>query len=100
MNRSRRIGLAALCFALAAPAGADREADLTHLRQAIEQARERVASYEREERGLLEAVEALDRSVALLAVEVERARREAEAARSELERVEAEAAGLATRLGA
>ncbi len=100
MSRARGIGLAALAFALAAPAGAEGDADLTRLRQAIEQARERVASYEREERGLLEAVEALDRSVALLSVEVERARRDAEVARERLDRVEAEAAGLATRLAA
>lgn len=81
-----------------APARADRDADLLRLRSAIAESRERVADYEREQRGLLEAVEALDRAVALLAGDVSRARREAKAAREDLARIEVEAAELSERL--
>lgn len=90
--------LAVGALALAAPAAADREEDLEHLRRAIEDARERVAAYEREERGLLEALEALDVSVALLTRDVERARRRAVGAQAALVAVEAEAEALAEKL--
>ena len=99
MNAPARAGAAAaLALTLAAPAGADRAAELEQLRVAIEEARERVAAYESEERGLLEAVEALDRSVAMLTREAERARREEAEARQLLSRVEAEAGDLAAKL--
>ena len=45
----------------ATPAG-----DLERLREAIEHSRAQVAAYEREERGLLEALEAIEHSAALL----------------------------------
>jgi septal ring factor EnvC (AmiA/AmiB activator) len=79
-------------------ASADREQDLARLREAIDESRERVAHYESEERGLLEALEALDRSVALLTREARQARTAAAEARETLERVEAEAGDLAQRL--
>jgi septal ring factor EnvC (AmiA/AmiB activator) len=89
-----------LALLLAAPARADRRADLEALRAAVQDARERVATYESEQRGLLEALEALDRSAELLARDVTRARRSAREARSELARVEAEGAELVGRLEA
>ncbi len=70
MNRRLAIVLA---IALAAgsmgsrPAtAADPEADLQRLRAAILISRERVSTYGRDERGLLEALEALDRSISIL----------------------------------
>ena len=61
LARARRAaGLAGLVLAallLAAPAAADRRADLEALREAIAASRKRVSDYEREERGLLEALE-------------------------------------------
>lgn len=84
--------------ALTGVARADRSQDLERLRRAIQESRERVASYEREERGLLETVEALDRSAALLSREVARAGERAEEARATLAAIEAEAAELARRL--
>jgi len=79
-------------------ARADREEELRQLRRAIQESRERVVSYEREERGLLETVEALDRSAALLSREVARAGERAEQARSALAAVEVEVAEQARRL--
>jgi len=69
----RACGIALLAVglgALAPSARADRSEDLEHLRDAIDQSRERVAAYEREQRSLLEAVEALDRAAAALTREV------------------------------
>lgn len=83
-----------------APASADRREDLEVLRKAIQESRERVADYEREERGLLETVEAMDRAAALLAGDVAHAQRAAGAAEQELLRLEAEAERLAGRLAA
>jgi septal ring factor EnvC (AmiA/AmiB activator) len=90
-------GACAAILALPLPAGAE-AGDLERLRRAIEDARARVASYEREERGLLEAVEALDVSLALLHGEVARAQRRAAEARRTLVAVEAEAEELAAAL--
>jgi murein hydrolase activator len=56
-------------------------ADLEKIQAAIAESRERVAAYEREQRGLLEAVDAIDQSLSLLRVEAARARRSAEEAR-------------------
>jgi septal ring factor EnvC (AmiA/AmiB activator) len=84
--------------ALMGVARADRTQDLERLRRAIQESRERVAGYEREERGLLETVEALDRSAALLSREVAHAGERAEEARAALAAIEAEAAELARRL--
>jgi septal ring factor EnvC (AmiA/AmiB activator) len=79
----------ALCCGPAA--WADREEDLAALREAIAGGRERVARYERDERGLLEAIESIDVTAQLLAREVRIARRAAHAAREELAGLEARA---------
>ncbi len=84
----------------AAPAGADRQQDLEELRRAIEASRERVGSYEREQRGLLETVEILDRSAELLTREVAAASRAAREARDRLIEIQAEAAEIARHLEA
>jgi septal ring factor EnvC (AmiA/AmiB activator) len=91
-------GIALLAVSLAAPAAADRAEDLERLRAAIEESRERVAAYERQQRSLFEAVEALDRAAVALTREVARARARAARARGELQRVEAEAAEIEQRL--
>lgn len=91
---------ALLLWPASGPASADRGEDLEALRQAIQESRERVGDYEREERGLLETVEALDRAAALLARDVMVARRAAAAAEHELRRLEAEAEAQARRLAA
>jgi len=99
----RACGIALLAVglgALAPSARADRSEDLEHLRDAIDQSRERVAAYEREQRSLLEAVEALDRAAAALTREVAAARGRADRARTELRRVEAEAEEIERRLRA
>lgn len=88
----------ALMGVVAAPVAADRDADLERLRDAIEERRERVASYESEERGLLATLEAIDRTAEILEREVVHTRRHAERTRLELARAEREAAGLAERV--
>jgi septal ring factor EnvC (AmiA/AmiB activator) len=85
---------------LAPPALADRAEDLRHLRAAIDRSRERVAAYERQQRSLLEAVEALDRAAAALTREVAAARARALRARAELRKVESEAEEIEQRLRA
>jgi len=85
---------------IAAPAAADRDADLERLRDAIEERRERVADYEREERGLLAALDAIERTAEILAREVVHTRKRAEETRRDLHRAEREAEGLAERLAA
>jgi septal ring factor EnvC (AmiA/AmiB activator) len=84
--------------ALPAPTRADRAEDLERLRTAISDSRERVAAYERDQRSVFEAVEALDRAAAILAAEVARAGRDVDRTRADLDRVEAEAAALAAQL--
>lgn len=83
---------------LAAASVAQPTADLEKIRAAIETSRERVAAYEREQRGLLEAIDAIDRSAELLRVEAARAKEEAREARAALEAAEATSADAATRL--
>ena len=100
MRRAAALALVA-CLALGAPtpaAGEDREQELARLRRAIEESRARVAAYEEQQRGLLEAIEALDQSAAYLAAEVTSAERSAERARSRLARIQAEAAELTAQL--
>ncbi len=75
----------------ATPAAADRQHDLEELRRAIEESRERVGAYAREQRGLLETVEILDRTAELLAREVAETRRAAGEARDRLIEIQAEA---------
>ena len=100
MRRAARV-LAALALLATLPAraqDAEEQSDLQRLRHAIEASRERVALYEREERGLLEALEAIEESAELLERDVVRARGRAESARRELARSEAEAKAVASRL--
>jgi septal ring factor EnvC (AmiA/AmiB activator) len=94
-------GLLVAVLLLPSAAGrADRREDLEALRRAIRDSRDRVAAYERRERGLLETLEALDRAVALLARDVARARRSARQAQRALTEIEAEAQLLERRLAA
>jgi septal ring factor EnvC (AmiA/AmiB activator) len=72
--------------------------ELEVLRQAIDESRSRLSGYEREERSVLEVLEAIEHSAALLAADVERARAQADEARAALARREAEAVGVAERL--
>jgi septal ring factor EnvC (AmiA/AmiB activator) len=92
------LGLAAVLLVGAAAATAQPAADLERIQAAIAASRERVAAYEREQRGLLEAVEAIDQSAALLRVEAERARRTAEEARVALADTERTMQDAAARL--
>jgi septal ring factor EnvC (AmiA/AmiB activator) len=92
---------AALLLALAAPALGEadpRAAELEALRRAIEQHRDRIEAFEREERGLLETLEETDRALEALGRDAADARREAADARAELARLEAEAARTEHRL--
>jgi septal ring factor EnvC (AmiA/AmiB activator) len=90
---------AALCAAAAARAqSGEEEGDLERLRRAIEASRERVALYEREERGLLEALDAIEESAELLERDTLRAQRRAKSAREELARSETAAREVALRL--
>lgn len=90
----RRAGAAAallLALASAAPAEPDpRAAELEALRRAIEDHRERIDAFERQERGLLETLEESDRALEALARDAAAARREAAGARAELVRLEGE----------
>ena len=100
---TRRCVICALVvgFAGSAPPGhADRSADLERLRAVIEQSRERVAAYGREQRSLFEVVEALDRAAAALAREVRAARVRVTRSRAALQEVEAEALEIERRLRA
>jgi septal ring factor EnvC (AmiA/AmiB activator) len=87
--------LAALAGGAVTNAAVDREGELRRLRQSIEESRRRVASYELEQRGLLETIEALDRSAAELGRAVSRAAERADEARAKLVAIQAEAAQLA-----
>ena len=82
----------------AAAARAQPAADLERIQAAIAASRERVAIYEREQRGLLEAIDAIDQSAALLRVEAVRARRTADEARVALEETERTMQDAAARL--
>lgn len=77
---------------------ADPEAELQRLRAAILISRERVSTYGRDERGLLEALEALDRSISILSEAVAHASHRAERARLLLGEIETELARIARRL--
>jgi len=76
LRAGRPLGVALAVLAIAAPAGGQRAQDgeLERLRRAIAERRERVAAFEREERGLFDAIEAADAA----AREVARALRDAE----------------------
>jgi septal ring factor EnvC (AmiA/AmiB activator) len=94
----RAATLLAGLLALAAGARAEREAELAQLRGTIEASRERVAAYEREGRGLLETLEALDQAAAALEADVRRTGRAAAEARQVLASAQAERARLERRL--
>lgn len=93
-------GLAAalLLGAAAARAQAPSAADLARLREAIEESRARVAHFEREERGLLDALDAIERTAALLERDLARARTRASEARKALAAAEARAEDSAERV--
>jgi septal ring factor EnvC (AmiA/AmiB activator) len=83
--------VAIVLITVASPVRAEDEPDLEELRRARRESRERVTRYAREQRGLLETVEALDRSAAAISRDLAHVRRVSERARETLERVEAEA---------
>jgi septal ring factor EnvC (AmiA/AmiB activator) len=72
--------------------------ELSSLREAIEESRGRLERYERDQRGLLEALEGVDQLTEALRRELQRQREEAAAAEIERARVEAERAPLEARL--
>jgi septal ring factor EnvC (AmiA/AmiB activator) len=81
----------------AAPARAEDEPELERLRDAIRESRDRVVTYEREQRGLLETVEALDRAAAVIRRDLAHVRRVSERARETLKSAEAETAAIRER---
>jgi septal ring factor EnvC (AmiA/AmiB activator) len=81
--------------ALAAP---DTSRELESLRRAIEERRERVAEYERRERGLFDAIQSIEEAVRALSADLDRSRREAEIARARLRELRASSADLEVRL--
>ncbi len=83
----------AVGFARWAPA-AQNGWDPDELRSAIRDSRDRVATYEREQRGLLETLQALDRSTSALRRNIVSVQRRADEASSTLSRVESETASL------
>jgi len=90
------IGRAWLAAALVAGAAAAEEPapDLAALQRAIEEGRERVAAYERQEQGLFDAIDAVDRAARALAREVTRAERAAREAGVKLATLEHRRAAL------
>jgi len=84
-------------IAAAAPARAEDEPELERLREAIRESRDRVTTYEREQRGLLETVEALDRAAAVIRRDLAHVRRVSERARETLKSAEAETAAIRER---
>jgi len=93
--------LALLVLVLLAPAASRADqppAELESLRRAIEERRERVAEYERRERGLFEAIQFVDEAIRALSVDLDRARREASSARDRLRALKASSAELEVRL--
>jgi murein hydrolase activator len=91
-------GLVTAALVWASAARAQPAADLERIKEAIAASRERVAAYEREQRGLLDAIDAIDQSAALLRVEAARARRTAEEARVALAETERTMQDAAARL--
>ena len=92
---------AVLVLGLLAPAAmgaSDTSDEFESLRRAIEERRERVAEYERHERGLFDAIQSIDEAAGALSADLDRARREAGAARARLRELEATSADLEARL--
>jgi septal ring factor EnvC (AmiA/AmiB activator) len=100
LSAALALACAAALLASAAPARAQApsEADLARLRAAIEESRDRVAHFEREERGLLDALDAIERTSALLERDLARARRRATQARKALAVAEEQAKDSAERV--
>ena len=90
--------LASCLAGLPARAAEEPGSDLEALRRAIEERRERVGVYEREARGLFQAIQAADEAIKAARNEVAHITREAEAAARRLDVVEAESAGLEVRV--
>jgi septal ring factor EnvC (AmiA/AmiB activator) len=86
-----------LCAPVAQGA-ADDSLELESLRRLIQERRERVAEYERQERGLFDAIRSVDATVRALSSDLGRARREAESAQARLRDLEAGSADLEVRL--
>ena len=78
----------------ASPAIAERTDDLRRLREAVRGRRDRVAAYEEQGRGLLDAIGAIDRTVIALGREVFESRRLADEAKTKLTTIESEARRL------
>jgi len=91
-----RLALIAVSLGAAAVRAEDAP-ELEQLHRAIRESRDRVATYEREQRGLLETIEALDRAAAEIARDLVHVRRVSEQARETLNRVEAEVAVIRER---
>lgn len=102
MNAARLLvlGVALALDASAALAQQDdgQAAQLEALRSAIEEHRDRVTGFEREERGLLETLESMDRAAEALTRDAGLARREARAARAALVEIEGELGRLEERV--
>ena len=81
-GRVARLALAAAIAA--APSVADETPDLDALKKSLAETRARVERYERHERGLLDAIESLDKRAELLAADEARARAEVVAAEKAL----------------
>jgi septal ring factor EnvC (AmiA/AmiB activator) len=89
----------AVCLALAAPAAGQSGGDeLARLRRAIQERRERVAAFEREELGLFAAIEAADSAAREVATALVGAERDASGAEQDASAREAELAGVKQRL--
>jgi septal ring factor EnvC (AmiA/AmiB activator) len=102
MMRSRRwLASLSILIAISWPglsfAKSEAERELMELREAIRESRERVAAYEREQRGLLETLEALDRAIFGLGRQVTQARLDIERTRQTLKDVESEAVEIRKR---
>jgi septal ring factor EnvC (AmiA/AmiB activator) len=102
--------VAAAAQAEVAASGADSPASLERLQREVEERRARVEAFARQEQGLLDTLEGIDRAAARIARDVAAARREASSAEASLaivqarvQRAEQESAGtrraLALRLG-
>ena len=98
MTRAGPLAALAAALALAAPAFAQGADELARLKRAIQERRERVARFERQEAGLFDAIEAADAAARELALAVAHAEAEAGGAEKEAAAREAELAGVKARL--
>ena len=102
MRRDLTRALALLLIAkVFAGGGASADSDeLDTLRRAISESRERLEHYERDHRGLLETLEALDQSTEAMAADLRRRRGEAEKAREAVAETQGEIETIEGRLAA